>query len=164
MNWDIIAATGEWAGAIAVVASLLYLGRQIHLANLQFRSAARYSFLDAYGTANATISHSRDAAGVFRRGMDGEDLDPDERMQFTVQVGQFLNTWSVMYDLHNEGQLPENQWEIVRTDILALFTSPGGRWFWDAIGKANVTSTFRDWINTLIESETATYSMTQAGN
>ena len=58
MNWEIVASTGEWAGAIAVVASLLYLARQIRATNQQSRSAARYSFLDAYGKANAAISES----------------------------------------------------------------------------------------------------------
>ena len=44
-------------------------------------------------------------------------------MQFVALLGQFLNTWGVMYDLHQEGQLPESQWIVVRTDILASLTT-----------------------------------------
>ena len=58
MTWEMIGATGEWAAAIAVVASLLYLARQIKLANQQSKGAARYSFLSAYGLANAAIGES----------------------------------------------------------------------------------------------------------
>ena len=29
MNWEVIGATGEWAGAIAVVITLAYLAKQI---------------------------------------------------------------------------------------------------------------------------------------
>jgi hypothetical protein len=105
VNWEVIGSTGEWAGAIAVVASLLYLARQIKLANLQSQALARYSFLDAYGPANATIGGSQDSASVFHPGLSGDDLNEGERMQFIVLLGQFSNTWSVMYDLHQEGQL-----------------------------------------------------------
>ena len=39
MNWDMIGATGEWAGAIAVVATLIYLSNQIKHARLAYWSA-----------------------------------------------------------------------------------------------------------------------------
>jgi hypothetical protein len=39
--WEIVSATGEWAGAIVVVASLLYVARQIKQTNEQSRAAAR---------------------------------------------------------------------------------------------------------------------------
>ena len=150
MNWEIIGAMGEWAGAIAVVASLLYLARQIHLVSLQSQAAARYSFLDAYGMANATIANSKEAARVFHRGLEGEELSEGEQMQFIVMVGQFLNTWGVMYDLHQEGQLPDSQWIVVRTDLLALFTTPGGNRFWQEIGRLNVADDFKKWVDDLI--------------
>lgn len=129
MTWQNVGAVGEWVAAIAVIASLLYLARQIKLANLQSEAAARYSFLDAYGLANATIGGSKKAASVFRRGLDNAELDSDERMQFIVLLRQFLNTWSVMFDLHQERQLPENQWHVVRTDIHAALGTPGGTAF-----------------------------------
>ena len=44
MIWEMIGAIGEWIAAIAVIASLLYLARQIKLANLQSEAVARYSF------------------------------------------------------------------------------------------------------------------------
>jgi len=37
MNWDMIGATGEWAGAIAVVVTLIYLSNQIKHARLATR-------------------------------------------------------------------------------------------------------------------------------
>ncbi len=60
MNWDAIGATGEWAGAIAVVASLIYLATQVRHANRQTQAAARYSFLEAYGQLNTSIAHNKD--------------------------------------------------------------------------------------------------------
>ncbi len=157
MNWEVIGSTGEWAGAIAVVASLLYLARQIKLANLQSQALARYSFLDAYGRANATIGGSQDSASVFHRGLNGDDLNEGERMQFIVLIGQFSNTWSVMYDLHQEGQLPENQWALVSSDIHAALTTPGGRSFWEDIGKQNVNQDFAVWVDELLNTDESPY-------
>jgi hypothetical protein len=157
MNWEIIGSTGEWAGAIAVVASLLYLARQIHLANLQSQAAARYLFLDAYGLANATIAASKESASVFQRGLEGKELVEGERMQFVALLGQFLNTWGVMYDLHQEGQLPESQWIVVRTDILASLTTTGGLQFWKEIGSLNVSQEFADWVHELLNGNETPY-------
>ena len=40
MNWDAIGATGEWAGALAVVTSLIYLAIQVRQSNRQTQSSA----------------------------------------------------------------------------------------------------------------------------
>ncbi|MEP4484998.1 MAG: hypothetical protein ABJ013_05175 [Halioglobus sp.] len=159
MNWEIVASTGEWAGAIAVVASLLYLTRQIHISNLQSQAAARYSYLDAYGMANATIATSKESASVFERGLEGGELVEGERLQFIVMLGQLLNTWGVMYDLHQEGQLPESQWFVVRTDIKASFSTEGGKRFWEKIGRLNVSPEFAKWVEELLKNTEPTYSM-----
>ena len=40
MTWDAIGAMGEWAGAIAVVATLFYLAKQIRQSNQMSRYSA----------------------------------------------------------------------------------------------------------------------------
>mgnify|MGYP001825533351 FL=1 len=157
--WEIISATGEWAGAIAVVASLLYLARQIKLANDQSRAAARYSFLDAYGLANAAVGEDKHSAGVFSRGLRGAELDEGERMQFIVLAGQFFNTWGVMFDLHNEGQLPESQWKVVRTDMKGVLQTPGGLALWNDILIHNYERSFIDFATSLLESDENTFDI-----
>ena len=129
MNWEAIGAVAEILGAVAVVASLVYLGRQIHQSNAQSQADARYSFLDAYGQLNLTVAEDRDLASVFRRGLQGLDLDEDEAIQYFALMGQFLNTWSVLFDLRVERHLPETQWTVIRKDIIALLSTPGGRAF-----------------------------------
>lgn len=159
MDWELVGVAGEWVSAVAVVASLLYLGRQIHQANMQSRATARYSFLDAYGIANGTIAGNPECAAVMQRGMAGEALDEAETLHFTVLVGQFLNTWSVMFDLHNEKQLPEGQWTIVRTDLHALLGTVGGRRFWEAVGRPNVSPEFAAWVDQTLDAGDMPYDM-----
>ena len=163
MNWEIIGAVGELAGTVAVVVSLIYLGRQIGLAAQQNQAAARYSFLSTYSQLNMTIAQNEQSASILRRGMDGETLNPDEHMQFTVQVGSFLNTWTVMFDLYNEKQLPENQWQLVESDIHSVFVTPGGRTFWDDIGRVNAHSEFVAFVDELLASKRQAYQLSSTG-
>lgn len=159
MNWDALGAIGEIVGAIAVVVTLLYVARQIHQANAQTQAQARYSFVEAYGHMNTSISGDKAVASVFRRGIKGLDLDEDEYIQFFALIGQFLNTWSVLYDLHEHGMLPENQWSMVRKDIITMMSEPGGKDFWERVGRFGVHAEFRDAVVNALASDEVTYEM-----
>lgn len=76
-----------------------------------------------------------------------------------VVVGQFLNTWSVLYDLHREGPLPDNQWTMVRKDIITLMTESGGRSFWEQHGKLGVHDDFRIAVDNMLASGETSYKM-----
>ena len=89
----------------------------------------------------------------------GKLENEDEKMQFIVLVGQFMNTWSVMFDLYQEGQLPSNQWYLVNADILSVFSTPGGELFWDKIGRANVHESFASYVDELLSIDESTYSL-----
>jgi len=159
MNWEAVGAVAEILGAVAVVASLLYLGRQIHQANAQSQAGARYSFIDAYGQLNLTVAGNKELASVFRRGMQGLDLDEDEAIQYFAFLGQFLNTRSVLFDLHIERQLPDTQWTNIRKDIITLLSSSGGRSFWEDVGKLGVHDDFRNEVEKILASEETSYKI-----
>jgi len=153
MNWEIIGATGEWAGALAVVASLIYLASQIRISNRQTQSSARFSFLNSYGQMSASIIENKHSASVFRRGLSAEDLDPDEELQFLFLLGQWINTWSVMYELHREGQLPAGQWFIARADLLSTLTTVGGREYWNRLGVLGTQPEFFNMVEVLLSGQ-----------
>jgi len=122
MNWEIVGATGEWVGAMAVVASLVYLTSQIRLSNQQSQSAARYSFLDAYGQLHASLIESKQASSVYRRGLAGEALDPD------------------------------GQWFIVRADLHSTLSTIGGREYWTRLGTVGTQPEFVEMVDRLLNS------------
>ena len=159
MNWDAIGAIGELIGAVAVVVTLIYVARQIHQANAQTQAAARYSFIEAYGEMNTSITNNKEVASIFRRGFLGEPLDDDEHYQFFALIGQFINTWSVLFDLHEDGLLPENQWVMVRKDIITMMNEPGGRDFWEKYGRGAVHEAFRNAVDKVLESGETSYTM-----
>lgn len=159
MNWEVLGAISEFVGAIVVVVTLIYVARQIHQVNTQSQASARYSFIEAYGQMNTSISSDKEVASLFRRGFKGLELDDDEHYQFFALIGQFLNTWSALYDLHQEGLLPENQWTMVRKDIITLLTETGGRSFWEKHGKHAVHDEFRNAVDEALASDEPSYTM-----
>jgi hypothetical protein len=159
MNWDALGAVGEMIGAVAVVITLLYVARQIHQVNAQTQASARFSLIKELGELNLLIAGDKSVASVFRRGLSGEQLDDDERLQFFTILGQFLNISSVLFDLHDDGLLPQNQWLMMRKDIISIFSEPGGRTFWDEVGRVGVHSKFSDAVEEILASDEASYKI-----
>ena len=108
--------------------------------------------------ANATIATSTENSTVLLRGLTEGNLSAGEAMQFTVMIGQFLNTWSVMFDLYREKQLPESQWIVVRTDIRAIFGDGGGLTFWREVGHRNVSPEFAACVDEILAADEQGYT------
>lgn len=151
---------GEFLGSIAVLATLVYLAVQTRNINRQSQAEARYAFVDAMADINIAIGQSKEAASVWRRGLQSVDsLDEDERMQFIMFVGQYANTWAVMHQLHEDGLLPEAQWQVVRNDIASILASPGGRQFWRVGGEAAFGERFVAFVNRELAAGAQPYDM-----
>ena len=159
MNWEAIGAVGELIGALAVIITLIYVGRQIHQANAQTQAMSRYSLIEALGEINLLIAGSKENASVMRRGLEDQALDADESIQFFTIIGQFTNTASVLFDLHNDGLLPDNQWLLIRKDIISIFSEPGGQRFWTEKGRLGVHPRFRDAVDEVLASGESSYKV-----
>ncbi|MGD8978123.1 MAG: hypothetical protein PVG91_11005 [Gammaproteobacteria bacterium] len=160
MSLEQYAYLAEIVGAIAVVASLLYLAVQIHQSNLQGQASARYAFIQAMSDINMPIAQDKAVASVWRRGLESADgLDKDERIQFWMLVGQYGNAWSVMYQLYRDGMLPEIQWTVVRKDMLGILSSEGGRSFWKRFGAGAFDPEFVAYVDSLLSSGEKSYDM-----
>lgn len=131
------------AAVILVIPTLIYVALQVRQNTLQMRAQARFQWLEASGQFNMLTAGSRETASVFRRGWDDPDnLDDDERMQFLVLIGQFMQIYSTMYELHQDKLLPETQWHNCRKDMIAVMHSPGCLWVWDTFGRQGLSPDF----------------------
>lgn len=151
--------------AVALVApSLLYLALQVRQNTQQLRATARFQWVEASGQFNALTAGSVQAASVFRRGWDNpEMLDDDERMQFLVHLGHFMQVYSTMYELHQEKLLPDSQWHNCRKDMISVMNSPGGLWVWETFGSHGLSPEFARYMESLREAEDASYDLTAEG-
>ena len=131
MNWSIseFGALGEVIGALAVLVTLIYIGRQLRQANLASESAAIQSFF------SATESINRDARilprGVLARGLsDWASLSPDEQVIISHYLLEVASKIHMGYRLHLRGVLDDATYESWEGAFLAIIREPGGAECW----------------------------------
>jgi hypothetical protein len=114
MNWDIIGATGEWAGALAVVATLFYLARQIRQSNELSRFGAARDLFIQLNELNRMVA--TDAALRQLLSQPGE-LSADEREQLYNFAMMFCNVWIAVQIAYDNGQVDKALYESGLTDV-----------------------------------------------
>ncbi len=110
MDLNTLANIGEFAGAIAVVVSLLYLSIQIRQNSKTVRSAALQALNDTAVQALSGMA-APGTAGVITRGLQGLDsLDPTEAFQFTTHISIMMIGFQNNFYQYEAGLLPEPVW------------------------------------------------------
>lgn len=146
--------------AVLVAPTLLYLAVQVRQNTKQMRANASFQWLEASGQMNALVAGEKDNASVFRRGWDDPAaLDDDERMQYIVHMGHFMQIYSTMYELHEDGLLPDTQWHNCRKDIVSIMSSAGGKWVWETFGRHGLDPSFVAFVETLKSSGDTPYDI-----
>ena len=79
VNWDALGAIAETLGAIAVIATLIYLAVQIRQNSRVTKDASAQSLLTVDSNAHFLFASNGDLASIYRRGtQDPNALDADE--------------------------------------------------------------------------------------
>jgi hypothetical protein len=132
MNWDAIAAVAELLAALGVIASLVYLARQVRGAGAQARQAAVTSLLSKLSSAMEGIHGNREAASIWVRGSRGLSnlADEEERTQFSALMLLVYRPYEEAFHYRAEGQLDDWTWESVRRFADALAATNGFREWW----------------------------------
>lgn len=149
---------------LLVAPTLVYLALQVRQNTMQMRATARFQWVEASGQFNALVAGDVKAASVFRRGWEAPDsLDDDEKMQFLVHLGHFMQIYSTMFELHQDGLLPDTQWHNCRKDMTAVMNCPGGLWVWETFGRSGLDPTFVAYMDALRGQADATYDLKNVG-
>ena len=164
MTLNDIYLISQITAVVLIAPSIIYLALQVRQNTLQMRATARFQWVDASGQFNALTAGSKQAAYVFRQGWDDPDkLDDDERMQFLVHMGQFMQIYSTMFELHRERLLPDTQWHNCRKDMISVMNAPGGLWVWETFGRQGLHPDFVAYMETLRETKDGSFDLTSQG-
>lgn len=111
MNWEAIGAVGETVGALAVIASLIYLAIQVKHANSLGRSSAR----QAVSQMNIdTLGASLDPQVLSIASMKataGDELSAEEYSNYIRWIWMRLRVLENAYYQHLAGLLDYNEWQ-----------------------------------------------------
>jgi hypothetical protein len=110
MNWEMVSAIVESIGAVAVVASLVFLGIQVRLQNHERRVASVHEINEAYRSSLSSLLEPGLAA-VAAKGLGGYDkLDPAEKMQMVAYVLGGLKVCEEAFYQYQQGRLDDYYW------------------------------------------------------
>ena len=125
MNWDAIGAVGEILGALAVVGSLIYVGRQ-------FRHSSTQALHGIYQQTVSNFSaNSQNAAVMFRGNQNPNDLTDVERYHYTMLLHDMHNAVSLIWEQYERGLVNEEGKDRI-LNVAAFYNgTPGGRAFWN---------------------------------
>jgi hypothetical protein len=121
---------GEFFGAIAVLATLVYLVIQIKQNNKLLTATVYESAMEGYISLNRIVLESAEYASIARRGLTRmPELDEDEAFRFNMALRNFFNQVYKLYRLHEQGVLPEKEWENAANDAANILSTDAGKAF-----------------------------------
>ncbi len=131
LNWDAVGAIAELVGAVAVVASLIYLSAQIR----QNTRAVRSSQFDSIARMQMEILQPMvddpTLAMGFERALDHwEELSLDDKVRFNLLLIQMFRFWENTFYQWRQGMLEPWLWVSWQNVMLSHFSRPGAQQWW----------------------------------
>lgn len=135
IDWNVAGAIGEMAGALAVVISLLYVGRQVRLANAQARSEAYRAIsqsaselLTAWAGDDAFLPTVR--SGVVERTLRLAELSADDQARAILRFAAGIRIFETIHRQVEAGTLDADAYEMFGG---MMFRNPLFHDIWDRL-------------------------------
>ena len=132
MTLQDLGSIGEFVGSIVVMLTLIYLAVQVRQNTAQQK---REETVSIQRGQNQVVSQLRDPAMVraYVRAADGETpATVADRSRAIIWVIQYLNHFQIVYDLHHDGTLDEERYQLWESFAISMVASRGIREWWDA--------------------------------
>jgi len=124
MTLEQIAYLGEIVAAVAVVASLVYVARQLGQNTDMMRARASSERVARDTELSATVSNSQEFAELWvKGGAEFESLSEVERTRLIFFERRAILHWHDMFVLRGSNLLPDEYW----TELLWIIRNLGGR-------------------------------------
>ena len=150
VDWDAIGAVGEIIGALAVVASLIYLATQIKTQIRESRIAAVRETTANLMEAYVPLQEAQ-MADVWARGSkDYDALTESERVQFVAFVNRYLRSLEGTFYQASEGLLDARIWAGIERHVGTVMSTPGVQQMWP-LRKHSYSEDFQNFIENLDE-------------
>ena len=146
MNWEMIGATGEWAGAFAVVVTLFYLARQIRANTNQATADAESAIQREFIGLQDGLTEPN-TSSVMRRGFYSfNSLSEEDKYFFHAKLSTFINFFEGVLRREEKGLTSQRIVQTYGNVLVALVGTPGGREFW-AIASGTFHELSTEYIN-----------------
>lgn len=128
MNWDAIGAIGEIVGAIAVVATLAYLARQMRDNSKQVKLNTTQSFASLGQDSFSPIYNTPETIRIWHVGTNApKELDDIELATFYLFMDRVMNNALALVTHYESGVMSEAEFVHYRSMYQGFVATPGGR-------------------------------------
>ncbi len=158
MTLDDLGNIGEFASAVAVVISLLYLAVQIRQNTSAIRSAQHDSAISKVDSINASMANGEHTARIFREAAeDFDNMSPDDKLRFIAHANRNFRLWEYSYYQHEDSRLHDEIWRGWSLSMQREFMHPGMRRVWSSSAEL-----YGDRYRAFVESELTNDKQTHA--
>lgn len=141
MNWDAIGAVGEVVGAVAVVATLLYLSVQTRQNTKAVRHAMTRGVAEDANAWRYKIVENPEISELLRGGLrDADALSPNDKYRFRMLMDALVFHWQHAFEAGEP---------VPSANITRMLGTPGGIWYW-ARAKDVLNSEFIEYVDALL--------------
>ncbi|MCH7866487.1 MAG: hypothetical protein IH881_02245 [Myxococcales bacterium] len=128
-----LGSIGEFAGALAVIASVIYLAAQIRQNTRTVRATSSLSFVQLSQNFSAMLITDEKVARLYRLGLkDSSQFGEDEAVQFDALMITVFRDFQNTFQQYRKNQLDEEEWEVFARNILWTFRQPGIQQWWQS--------------------------------
>ena len=151
ISWDAIGAVAELLGAIGVIATLLYVSRQIRESSKAQRTATQHAVLAEFRAGVNQIMQDPDLFEGFRIFSEGQQVPHDYRLKVAMHIGNQFRIYEELYLAYLDGNVASEFWEPrERTMVDVYLRHELARRWWTRTGTAMHSRPFVDLVDSLI--------------
>lgn len=126
-----LANIGEIVGAVAVVASLLYLAAQVRQGTTAQRTENYARALERVSAMQSVLSQDGEISRIFAKGVqDPSRITALERIRFTWSLYVAFDAFEFMFHTYNTDQIPDEVWERWSSTVAWWLCFPGVQAWW----------------------------------
>lgn len=156
MNWDAIGAIGEIIGAVAVIATLIYLAIQIRDSARASRSAAVTDATTAMQAFYQELGSNPKSSQLFLNGLTHPgSLSREDEFQYLMLMHSCFLGFQRSFFLAQEGTLDVGLRDSIGTAVNAANHLPGMHLYWSQ-RKAFFQPEFISWVESLLQQQPLT--------
>lgn len=135
--------------AVAIIASLIFVGVQLRQATRAMRNSSSQAHSAIYSGVISTIIDNGEFASIWRRGLaDPESLDEDELVRFIACASAQFRFFESSRVQWLNGQLDGEHWQNIEAQVSSFASQPGIRAWWK-IRRDWHSAAFQRWFEAL---------------
>lgn len=152
-NLEQIALLLEIIGGIAIIISLIFVGKQLKESSKATRSATAATTASEITSWYSNLGNSEQGSYVFWNFMTNpESLTPEQRFQAIINIHGIMVTWQNSYYLLKEGTLDKRVHESLLEIVNGVKNNPGFHIFWEE-RKLIFLKEFQDYVEGIMASD-----------